>query len=250
MRKKILTLAAVLAMVVPILSKAALLTGYAAYSGAQAYSVVSNDLQYSDGTAYSTNPSSVLMICIDHSAKAPFNMQVAFDSGAGASALKGGSGNAGIAAIHWLIDNYFVSYYKNGIGQQQKAFQFALWEIGDDYNGTVGSISATAGTVRVSSESQYDGDPDFIAAYTALYQAMVTTLPTLPSTYRSTTYTLDLFRNQDPKYQNMVALIERAPPPVVAPPASPTPVPALGQWALALLSGLFATLAFLRLRRS
>ncbi|WP_336691422.1 IPTL-CTERM sorting domain-containing protein [Delftia acidovorans] len=222
MRKEILTLAAVLALAVPIISKAAPLTGYAAYSGAKAYSVLSSNLKYSDGTAYSSDPAPVLMICIDHSTQPPFDMQVSFESAAGASAIKAGSGNAGIAAIHWMIDNYFSVYYKSGVGQRQKAFQFALWEIGNDYDGTAGSISTTAGAVRVSSEAEYDGDPDFIAAYTTLYQAMVANLPALPSTYRSTTYTLDLFKNQDPAYQNMVAIIERAPPNAV-----PTAIPSL-----------------------
>ncbi|WP_377015270.1 hypothetical protein [Comamonas sp. JC664] len=41
---------------------------------------------------------------------------------------------------------------------------------------------------------------------------MKASLPTLRTSYRSGTYTMDLFRNRDPAYQHMVALIERAPP--------------------------------------
>lgn len=210
MRRITLTLAALLALTLPIFSHAALITGFVAYNWAQAYSVESSDLKYADGKKYSDLP--VLMICIDHSAKPPFDMNASFISDAGDSAIKGGSGAAGIAAIHWVIDQYFDMYYKNGTGPQQKAFQFALWEIGNDYKGTASSIDANAGTVRVSSESQYEGNPDFIATYQILYQAMATSLPTVPTTYRSTTYTLDLFKNQDSTYQNMVAIIERAPP--------------------------------------
>lgn len=213
MQKIILTIATAFALFAPALSKAASLTGYAQYSGAKAYSVISNDLKYSDGTNYSDLP--VLMICIDHSTKPPFDMQTSFFSEAGVGAIKGGSGDAGIAAIHWMIDHYFDTYYKNGTGPQQKAFQFAMWEIGNDYKGTANSINATAGAVRVSSESEYDGNQEFIDTYQILYQSMATTLPTLPTTYRSTTYTLDLFKNQDPSYQSMVAIIERAPPNVV-----------------------------------
>ena len=224
MLKIILAIATTLALVTPIFSEAASLTGYAQYSGAKAYSVISNDLKYSDGTNYSDLP--VLMICIDHSTKPPFNMQTSFLSEAGTSAIKGGSGDAGIAAIHWMVDHYFDLYYKNGTGPQQKAFQFAMWEIGNDYKGTASSINATAGTVRVSSESEYDGDQEFINTYQILYQAMATNLPALPTTYRSITYTLDLFKNQDPLYQNMVAIIERAPPnvvPIAAPLITGTP---------------------------
>lgn len=210
MRKIILALAAVHALAIPVFSKAASITGYAAYNWYQAYSVESTDLKYSDGAAYSSDP--VLMICIDHSTKPPFDMQVSFFSDAGASAIKGGSGDAGIAAIHWLIDHYFSIYFKNGTGPQQKAFQFALWEIGGDYKGTASSINADTGAVTVSTESQYEGNQEFIDTYKILYQAMAETLPTLPTTYRSTTYTLDLFRNENTAYQNMVAIIERAPP--------------------------------------
>ena len=210
MQKKFLTLLTVIALVAPAFAEAALVTGYAAYTFDKAYAVKSKNLEYSDKTAYSDLP--VLMICIDHSTKPPFDMNVGFFTEAGGSAIKGGSGEAGVAAIHWVIDNYFGKYFKNGTGPQQKAFQFALWEIGNDYKGTAASISATAGSVRTSSEAEYDGNQEFIDTYKILYQAMKDNLPGLPTTYRSTTYTLDLFENQDPKYQNMVAIIDRAPP--------------------------------------
>lgn len=221
MKKHLITLAAALAIFLPSFSKAASLAGYVAWTGHPVYSLISSNLQYPDGTPYSDLP--VLLICIDHTTQAPFDSQTSFFSEAGTGAIKGGSGTAGIAAIHWLIDQYYPTYYKNGTGQQQRAFQYALWEIGNDYNGSASSINANAGIVRPGNNDDvvYPNDPAFITAYQALYQAMATALPTLPATYRSTTYTLDLFKNQDPKYQNMVALIERAPPNTV-PVATPS----------------------------
>lgn len=258
MRKKTLAFMAALAMMMPISSMAALLTGTVTWTGHQLYSFISEDLQYSDETPYSPNLP-VLLICLDHGTEAPFDLpQVSYDSGAGASALKGGAGSAGIALIHWLFDQFYLSFYKNGTEQQRRAMQYAVWEIGNDYNGTAASIDAYAGSSRPGNmETDPEWDPVFqnadalplIAAYKTLYLAMKNKVPTLPSTYRSTTYTLDLFKSNDDGFQNMVALIEKAPPPVVVPP-SPTPVPTLGQWAVVLLSGLSAAFAFLKLRRA
>jgi len=250
-----MALAATLAMAVPTISMAALISGSVYYNYSSIYAGTSDNLTYdANGAPYSDLQ--VLLICIDHAAQPPFadmSLPIAhFDTQAGASAIRGTSGAAGEAAIYWLLDQYYLSYYKNGSVEQRRALQYALWEIGDDYNGNAASIDATQGASRPSAEdvTQYGGSDQaaFVSAYTALYAAMRANLPTLSTKYRSTTYTLDLLRNLDSGYQNMVSVIERAPP-VVVPPPSPTPVPALGQWALVLLSGLFAAFAFQRRRR-
>lgn len=243
MRKIILTLATALAIAAPSFSMAASLTGYGRYVFANAYSVVSDDLKYPDGTPYSDLP--VVLICIDHTTQLPFDRVTSYFSEAGASAIKGGSGAAGIAAIHWLLDQYYLTYFKNGSGQQQRALQYALWEIGNDYDGSAGSIKIDDGSSRPIDYADAN-DPAFIAAYQALYQAMVTALPTLPTTYRSTTYTLDLFNNQDPRWQSVVALIERAPPAVIP---TPTPVPGLGPWALMAMTSILALFGMARVRQ-
>lgn len=221
MQKYILTLAAALAMGLPSLSVAASLTGYVAYSGAPVYSVISTDLEYPDGTPYSDLP--VLLICIDHTTQPPFDVETSFFSEAGVGAIKGSAGEKGVAAIHWLLDQYYLTYYKNGTGQQQRALQYALWEIGNDYNGTSASLNPNTGASHPGDNDDvvFPNDPALITAYQTLYQAMVTYLPTLPATYRSTTYTIDLFNNQNPSLQSMVAIIERAPPNVV-PTANPS----------------------------
>lgn len=258
MRKKILAFTAALAMMMPISSMAATLTGTVTWTGHQLYSFTSEDLEYADGTSYSPDLP-VLLICLDHGTDAPFDLdQVSYDSGAGAGAIKGGSGTAGIALTHWLFDQFYLTYYKNGTEEQRRAMQYALWEIGNDYNGTAASVNSYAGSStpgKMETDTTYDpvfrngAEGPLITAYQALYAAMKTAVPTLPRTYRSTTYTLDFFKSNDEGYQNMVALIEKAPPPVVVPPTV-TAVPTLGQWTLILLSGLSAAFAFLKLRRT
>ncbi|WP_326533819.1 IPTL-CTERM sorting domain-containing protein [Pseudorhodoferax sp.] len=209
-----------------------------------AEALVSTDLQYSDGRRYSDLPT--LLLCVDVTTALPPDGPIAYTDGAGASALRGGSGAAGIAAIHWLFDQYYAVYFKNGSSQQQWAFQYAVWELGNDFNGTVGSLNTGVGASRPAVDGYFSADPDFIAAYQAMYQAMVAALPGLASSYRSQTYTLDLFKSTDPAQQDMVALVERAPPVV----AAPTPIPTLGPWALVLLSALIGAGSWRRLGRS
>lgn len=235
-------------MLAPGLSMAAVLAGTVTQSGHRAYSLISTTLQDGNGQLYSDLP--VLLICLDHGTGLPANGPTTFLSGGGASAIRGPGGAAGVAAVHWLIDQYYMSYFKNGTAQQQLAFQYALWEIGNDFNGNAASIDVDAGSSRPAdnADTQFPGDPTFITAYEALYQAMAAALPGLPVTYRSQTFTLDMFNNQDPALQSMVALVERAP--VVTPTPTPTPIPTLGQWGLVLLSGLVAACAFHGLRRS
>lgn len=224
-------LTAAIAMAAPHLSQAALVSGAVEYQYSSIYSGTSTNLSYdADGTPYSDLP--VLLICIDHSTQPPLSYSVPianFDTLAGASAIKGPSGAAGEAAIYWLLDQYYASYYKGSV-EQRRALQYALWEIGNDYDGTAASIDVAQGASRPSAEdvTEYGGTDQtaFVSAYTSLYNAMKASLPTLPTSYRSTTYTMDLFRNQVPTLQNMVALIERAPPntvPVAQPSISGTP---------------------------
>src|SRR6218665_493841 len=199
MRKTLLSVAAALAMLAPGAAMAAVLTGTVAYTFHPVYSQISTDLQDGSGQPYSDLQ--VMLICIDHGTNMAPDGPVTFLSGAGAGAIRGPGGARSVGAIHWLIDNYYLSYFKNGTGQQQRALQYALWELGNDYNGTAASISTTAGSSRpATADVIYPGDPAFIAAYDALYLAMAAALPGVPASYRSHTYQLDLLNNQNPQY--------------------------------------------------
>ena len=196
---------------------AELVSGTVTRSTSPLYSeaVVSSDLRYNDGVAYST--SSAMLICIDVDTNLPSNGSAAFFSNSGPSTLKGNSGPKGEAAIHWLIENYYSAYHKNGTHQQSWAFQYALWEIGNDFNGNVASISATAGRANPSIDGYFGSGaaggahPDFVAAYQALYSGLIAALPSLDVNYRSTTYSVDLFANAVPTDQAMVIVVEQPP---------------------------------------
>jgi hypothetical protein len=213
----------------PAMAMAAPLSGSATRSSHFAEALISTDLQYADGRAY--NALETLLICVDITTALPPDGPVGFTSRAGASALHGGSGAAGIAAIHWLFDQYYDVYFKNGSAQQQWAFQYAVWEIGNDFNGSVGSLHASAGASQPAIDGYFASDPDFIAAYQAMYQGMSVALIGLPGSYRSKKYTLDLFKNTTPSQQDMVAFVDAAPVP-----QAPTPIPTLGWWSILLLS--------------
>lgn len=217
---------------------ATVVSGTSIWSGDFAESAISNDLKYADGAPYSDLP--VFMICVDVTTTYPTG-DIRFNTAAGGTALKGGSGAAGVAAIHWLFDQYYSVYFKGASDPQKWAFQYAVWELGNDYNGTASSIQANTGQVHPFDDGYFSTDPAFISAYQAMYQAMLSRLPSLPTSYRSKTYTIDLFNSEDASIQNMVALIERAPP--AQPVVTPTPVPTLEKWALIVLFSLMGMVA-------
>lgn len=231
----------VFGLCVSVSSSAALVTGTSVWSGDFAESAVSTNLKYADSTPYSDL--SVFMICVDVTRSYPEG-NVSYTTEAGGSALMGGSGAAGVAAINWLFDKYYATYFKNGSDAQKWAFQYAVWELGNDYNGSINSISVNSGLARPTDDTYDDSTAgfvksDFITAYQEIYQAMVSALPMLGSTYKSKKYTIDLFNSVDAKYQSMVALIEKAPPPVVV---EPKPVPGLDIFGLLALTGLLSVL--------
>lgn len=224
----------------PVGAWAAQISGNVAWSGLYSQSVVSSDLRYPDGTLYSDLP--VMMICVDVLTALPASGPASFFTNAGGSALKGGSGDLGVAAIHWLVDQYYVTYHKNGNDQQRWAFQYALWEIGNDFNGSVASISASAGDAKPSVDAYFQGQADFENAYQAMYNALQAAVPTLHASYRSKTFTLDLVNNVDPLEQSMVAIVEKAPPAAVS-------VPSLSQGALGLLMLMASALGLRAMQR-
>lgn len=215
-------------------ANAAVISGipYRTHDFAEAIS--SSDLQFSDGSPFSVGD--VLMICIDVTTTLPVDgVTSTFSTEGGASALEGGGGTKGVAAVHWAFDEYFDHYFKNGTQEEQWAFQYLLWEIGNDFDGSVSSIDPADGWSNPVVDPYFSSSPLFQAAYMAMYQGLIARLPTLPDSYVSTKYTLDLLINADSDYQNMVAIYTRAA-------AVPLNLP------IALLSAMMAGLALRRRR--
>lgn len=234
-----LTLSSVSALAAPI-------TGNVVWADYFAESVKSTDLHYGNSQPYSDLE--VLLICVDVNTHVPEDGPVAFEANAGSSALKGGSGAKGVAAIHWLFDQYYESVFQNGGTQGQWAFQYALWEIGNDFNGNIASIDPSLGHSKPVIDGYYAGQLAFVNSYETMYEGLIANLPSLSSGYRSTKYTLDLLRNHDLDFQNMVAVINR-PPEIPTPTPSPKPVPTLEQTSLVGLSIGLALVGFRTLRR-
>lgn len=225
-------------------ASAATVTGTAAWQGEYAMTVSSSDLQYGDGRPYSDQE--VLLICVDVQTTVPPDGPVSFNAGAGTSVLRGGAGELGIAAIHWLFDQYYLTYFKGGIDQHQWAFQYAMWEIGNDFTGDVSSISASEGLSTPALDPfTLANSEEFVNAYETIYQGLVSALPSLSSSYRSSRFMLDMMSNNVSGLQDMVAVIERA-----AAPQPPAPVPVPLDVPVIFMSLLMGGLAFAAKRKT
>lgn len=227
---------------------AAPVTGTAVRSEHFAEAMVSTDLHFAGGALFSDRE--VLLVCVDVSTHLPEDGPMAFTSNAGASTLKGGSGALGIAAMNWLFEHYYEIYLKNGSSAQQWAFQYAVWEIGNDFNGNVSSINFNVGASKPAVDPYFGSaaaavDPAFVAAYEAMYGGLTNVIPSLVTSYRSTKYTIDFFKNNNDEDQDMVAFVDKVPPPVV----TPTPVPTLSQWGVVVLSSMVVVFGLILSRR-
>jgi hypothetical protein len=223
-------------------ASAAVITGTVAWGGENAMSTSSTDLRYADGSLFSSGIA--LLICIDVHTKVPDDGPVTFTTQGDAGAIVGPGGAKSVAAIHWLFDNFYDAIFHGKTAPMQWAFQYALWELGNDFDGTPASLNENAGDVKPEIDTDFGSgaaggaDGAFVGAYTTMYTKMRNELPTLPTTYRSKTYTLDLLINANPAEQNMVALYT-----LLGPTAIPLSPP------LFALTGLLALLGGLDLRR-
>lgn len=212
-------------------ASAAPITGTVSGAGANAYAFTSTDFTYSDGSAYSTTP--VTIICLIAWASAPATgTTYTLEANYGASALVGGGGDLGIAGVNYLLDNYYTTYFLNGAYYEQWAFQQVLWEFGTDFNAS--NLSSFDPTWGNGDPTYYDNYTD-IAAYNEAWQTMYAdvgaALATLDPTYTSTKYTVDFLDGLSSGIQNFVAISE-------LPDVAPIPVPAAAPLLLAGLGAL------------
>jgi hypothetical protein len=224
-------------------AQAAAINGNVAWGGEYAMSTSSTDLRYADGRLFSAG--TALLICIDIHTSVPVDGPASFTTQGGAAAIVGPGGAKSVAAIHWLFDNFYDSIFHGKTDPMQWAFQYALWELGNDFDGTAASLQESAGDARPDVDTDFGSgavggaDADFVAAYTAMYARMRSDLPALATTYRSTRYTLDLLINANPLEQNMVALYSL--------PAGPTAIPLSPPWFV--LTGMLVLAGGAHLRR-
>lgn len=219
---------------------AATLTGTVERISTDAFAFSSDDLTYTDGTAFSSTD--VTLFCIEPTNSAPLNNTVyRFNEDTTGATLSGGSSS--IAAINWFIDSYYESYFVNGTSSTQSAFQYGLWELSADYNpsGRFGNgVNAYNGQSRPARSGSMS--VEYANSWQTIYRDFSDSLGTLSSDYRSNTYTitfLDTLRNGRDERQNLVAISE-LPTEVPA-----VPLPAAG-W---LLIGGIGALAAAKRRR-
>ena len=206
---------------------AASVTGTVDRTSQFAIAYTSSDLQYTSGDSFSDLL--VALICMDETTHEPNDGSVqSYSIDTIGAVFKSGAGEAGFAALNWLVDTFYADYFLSGTDAQQWAFQYSLWEIGNDYTGDVSSISAYADNSRPADDPY--GLAGFTTAYETIYAGLEQSLGDLDDSYRSSTYTITALLNGDGVYQNMLAITAEAPEvaPVPLPAAAPLLIAGLG----------------------
>lgn len=215
-------------------SAATIVTGSVERTSDYAFAFTSDDLTYTDGSAF--GDSDLTLFCIEPTKSAPSdNVVYRFAEDTTGSILSGGAKS--VAAINWYVDNYYETYFVNGSSGAQWAFQYGLWELAADYTGANRSISATRGY----SDPAYDNTrlQDFRTSWQTIYSDFGSSLGTLSSDYRSDLFEIAFLDNLAGNRQNLVAISE------LDPTLPAVPLPAAG-W---LLIGGIGALAAAKRRR-
>lgn len=221
-------------------ASAALVTGTVEWGPYNAYAFVPNSLTYEDGSAYSSYD--LLMLCLSANVVNPRSGNTySWDAGAGAATLRGGGGSLGIAAVNYLVDTFYATYFTSGDWFETYAFQQVLWELGTDFDeSSLDSFDPTTGHAK--GDLYFPDEATYLAAYDTMFTEIAAILPTLSTDYTSQNYTIDFFEGVDTSGVQNFLVISDGP---ANPAPSPVPVPAAGLMAL----GGIAALGALRVRR-
>ncbi len=104
------------------------------------------------------------------------------------------------ALMNWVVDTYYERVLSWNIGGE--AFNRVLWELSEDYDGTLASLSISSGEMQGSPSGQY---ASMLSELRSAYSSISTS-------YRSDSFTVRYLVDRNQTYQNM-ALITAVPEP-------------------------------------
>lgn len=112
-----------------------------------------------------------------------------------------GAGAKTEALLNWAIDSYYPGVLDASIGGE--AFNRVLWELTEDHDGTVGSLSIATGEMTGSSTGQYASMlSDLREAYSSI-----------STSYRSDSFSVRFLVDRNQTYQNMALITTAVPEP-------------------------------------
>ncbi|HEY9239489.1 MAG TPA: PEP-CTERM sorting domain-containing protein [Burkholderiaceae bacterium] len=180
------------------------ITGTITSIAGDAYSVSANitNLTFAQGGSAAYGGAGVVF-CIEPSAAFPERPSThTYDVVDAASVINAPASFAGRteALVNWVVDQYYASFINQSITSY--SFNQMLWELTGDYDGTLASLSSTAGTTRTVASL----GPQFPTMLDELKGAY----GSIDDAYRSASFSVRFLVDQDGAYQDM-ALVTPVP---------------------------------------
>lgn len=106
------------------------------------------------------------------------------------------------ALMNWVVDTYYDRVVSLNIGGD--AFNRMLWELTEDHDGTLGSLSITTGEMR-------SGDPS--GQFATMLSELKGAYSSISSSYRSDSFSVRYLVDRNTTYQNMALITTAVPEP-------------------------------------
>jgi len=169
-----------------------------------AYSISANiaNMTFAQGGSAAYGGSGVVF-CIEPSAAFPARPSThTYDVVGAATVIAATStfANRTEALVNWVVDHYYTSFVNQSITSY--SFNQMLWELTGDYDGTLASLSSSAGHIQTVASL----GPQFPTMLDDLKGAYAS----INDTYRSTSFSVHFLVDKDSAYQNM-ALVTPVP---------------------------------------
>jgi hypothetical protein len=147
-----------------------------------------------------------VVVCIDPFTDFPALPSThTYDVVGAASVITASSAYAGRAEalIDWTIDHYYTAFVNNTVSGY--AFNQVLWEITQDFTGTLASLSTTTGQIFDDGTNGTD--------YRNMLTSLKNSYASISDTYRSTSFSVHFLSDHNTAYQDMVLVTPAVPEP-------------------------------------